>query len=197
MDTLDNNPDIVVIPLTRGLVAVVSLIDKDLLDMKWHADRGSEKGVFYASRNIHHRPTTFRIYMHRMILERILGRPLLKLEFVDHIDRNGLNNRRENLRLASRRQNNANVALRKDNPSGYKGVYIGGVNQDRFKAVISNGNGGLLHLGSFSDPISAARAYDRAAYAAYGEFAYLNFPNDGGDFQVRHNDERIEGEDTQ
>ena len=61
-------------------------------------------------------------YMHRVVLERMLGKPLLPSEYSDHIDHNGLNNQRDNLRVSSASQNNMNSRIRKNSTSGYKGI---------------------------------------------------------------------------
>ena len=90
---------------------------------------------------------------------------------VDHINRNTLDNRRENLRACTRNESNQN---RKGGgkASPYKGVHRSSVN--RWGAVI-RANGRNTWLGTFVNEEDAARAYDRAALEAYGEFAYLNF----------------------
>jgi hypothetical protein len=93
-------------------------------------------------------------------------------EELDHRDRDGLNNRWENLRPATRLINCLNVGVRCDSLSGFKGV---SASKRRWKARILIG-GQRKCLGSFSTPQDAAKAYDQAAYAAFGDSAFLNFP---------------------
>lgn len=99
---------------------------------------------------------------------------------VDHINTNGLDNRRENLRPATRSQNNANARGHANGTSPYKGVSW---KTRRGIWVAQIGVAGIPkkkthHLGCFEDPTEAARAYDSAALALYGEFARLNFPQE-------------------
>lgn len=86
----------------------------------------------------------------------------------DHIDRNGLNNQRDNFRPCSASQNGINQKRRKDNTSGFKGVSWHKPSrswQARLRQKV---------LGFFSDAESAARAYNEAAFREFGEFAVLN-----------------------
>jgi hypothetical protein len=95
---------------------------------------------------------------------------------VDHINYNGLDNRKANLRLATRRQNSLHV-IRTINPgsSKYKGVSWN-TNKKRWHVQITT-NGKTIRLGYFTDEIEAAKAYDQAAKKYHGDFAALNFPN--------------------
>ena len=91
---------------------------------------------------------------------------------VDHINCDGLDNRRSNLRIVTQSQNNMNARLRKDNTSGFKGVYFYKPNQ-KWKAQIQVGKN--RHIGYFDTPEEAARAYDAEARKHFGEFARPNF----------------------
>lgn len=92
------------IELTRGKSTVIDVVDADLAGRSWHAVPGHRSVgnyTFYAAR----RKDTRRTTLHREILERILGRKLRDGEECDHIDGNGLNNRRCNLRPVDHRKN--------------------------------------------------------------------------------------------
>jgi hypothetical protein len=93
---------------------------------------------------------------------------------VDHINGNGLDNRKCNLRIATRSQNLANTGAHSHNKSGYKGVSFD-KSKGKWRAQITK-EGRCRNLGRFSDPIEAAKRYDEAAKKLHGEFAYLNFP---------------------
>lgn len=86
---------------------------------------------------------------------------------VDHINGDKLDNRKQNLRVCTRAQNQANVGVTSRNKSGFKGVSF-----DRGKWVARTKG---VHLGRFTDPVEAARAYDKKAIELFGEFANLNF----------------------
>lgn len=151
------------IPLTRGLVAIVD--DEDyapLAQYRWRILR--THGLSYAIRGGSKGKEA--ILMHREILG---ARPGLQ---VDHANRNGLDNRRINLRLANQTQNNANSRLTYRNKSGYKGVHW-----SRQKAAWHaelRVDGRKIHLGFFDTLDQAARTYDEAAVTHFGEFARTN-----------------------
>jgi hypothetical protein len=87
---------------------------------------------------------------------------------VDHINGNGLDNRRCNLRICTPAQNGLNSRPRVDGKSRFKGVFPHG---DRWRAKV-----GGRHLGLFDDEVEAAKARDRLARKLHGKFARLNFP---------------------
>ena len=128
------------------------------------------------------RPGQTRKRRKTITLHRLLMNPPEDMQ-VDHINGNGLDNRRENLRICTNAQNNANKPPQKNSKSGLKGVRRSSKN--RWCARI--GTGFLKKdtdkptervIGYFSSKEEAARAYDRAAIRRYGEFAYTNFPRE-------------------
>ena len=106
-----------------------------------------------------------------------MHRLLLPETEVDHKSGDGLDNRRSNLRSATRSQNQANKFKKENTSSRFKGVYQRR-NYRRFRAHIRV-HGEEIHVGDFDSEIEAARAYDAAARKYHGEFARLNFPNPG------------------
>lgn len=156
------------IELTRGFVAQVDDIDFEYLrQFNWCYNTG------YAVRRGPHNST---LGMHRVVLERKLGRPLAKGERPDHRDRNRANNTRDNIRLATQKQNMANRSKLSNTSSRFVGVSWH-KSACKWLARIRI-NGCLTHLGAFLDEKEAAKAYDRMAHALYGEFANLNFPDE-------------------
>lgn len=161
----DDAPKQYLIPLTQNQHAIVSVEDGDLAEKKWYYRRG------YAIRT---KPSPARghLYMHRVVLGRVLNREILPGEEVDHIDGNGLNNQRDNLRLATRLQNAKNMSKPRDNTSGFKGVSFD-ARYNVWVAHISH-DGKQHHLGHYETPEQAAKAYDDAAREMHGKFARLN-----------------------
>lgn len=108
---------------------------------------------------------------YRQIMDRVLGQATPDDLFVDHINGNAWDNRRKNLRVATREQNTQN---RRGNGKYLKGVTPG--RGGKFRASIKS-NGLRTSLGTFTTEEQAALAYDHAARERFGEFARLNFPD--------------------
>ena len=153
-------------PVTVGpRIALVDDNDLDLvLPYTWSiAKRGSTS---YAQTNVKKEDGARTILlMHRLILGNPSGR-------VDHRDHNGLNNQRENLRVTDGSGNAANQ-LPRGGTSQFKGV-CWAKRYSRWVAYIKV-KGKRIHLGTFTDEVKAAQAYDVAAREHFGEFALLNF----------------------
>jgi hypothetical protein len=107
--------------------------------------------------------------LHRFLLDSPKG-------IIDHVNGNGLDNRKANLRLTNATGNNQNCRKRAGTSSKYKGIHFSS-KENKFKAQIQV-NKKKLSLGTYKNEIEAALAYDRAAIAYFGEFANLNFPKD-------------------
>jgi hypothetical protein len=151
----------------QGQYAVVDADDYERLNKySWICDKGGT--TYYARRRIRIAKGKRRsIMMHRDIL------PVPKGMHVDHINHNGLDNRKANLRPATRKQNMWNRRkLSRKYSSKYVGVYK---RFDKWMAGLRV-DGKYVCVGRFDDEKEAARAYDRAAKKYHSEFAYLNFP---------------------
>ncbi len=156
------------IELTQDTVAIVDAFDYERLSSwKWYAERNGN--TWYARRNVRLKDgTRSAVYMHREILE------VDFTEEVDHRNRNGLDNRRANLRIATKQQNSCNRSAPITNTSGFKGVSWHKRHRKWYAHI--NIEGKRKHLGHFESAKEAAEAYDRAAMEKYGEFAKTNFP---------------------
>lgn len=153
------------IPLTQGKFAIVDDEDFDWLNQwKWYAARRGK--VYYAVRGIRIKGKRHGIQMHRLILE-----PPLGLE-PDHINNDGLDNRRANLRLCTRSQNRANSRKQPNCSSRYKGVSWN--KRGRHWTAYITTNYKRRHLGCFDDEEQAAAIYNAAAKAEFKEFAKPN-----------------------
>ncbi len=157
-----SNPSVKRISLGRGLFATVDAEDYEKVSKyRWHVFRYAR--CTYAVCHVKGRT----VFMHRMIMKPRKG------YVVDHIDGNGLNNRRCNLRVCTPAQNRANAGPR-GGSSRFVGVYR---KRDKWKASIQR-RGKRFTVGTFDDEVEAAKARDRKAYELHGEYAYLNFPED-------------------
>jgi HNH endonuclease len=158
------------VPLTQGKVALIDDEDAErVLVYKWCAWWNGKRWYVVA-----HEPGTGKngrtVLLHRFIMSAPRG------IVVDHRNMNGLDNRRENLRLATDSQNKCNRGRQRDNKSGFKGVswfkpakvWIA---QIKYKRV-------GYYLGYYKTAEAAAHAYDAAARKLHGEFARVNFPDD-------------------
>lgn len=154
-----------------GRVALVDDGDYELvMQYKWYVwertSRGTREGP-YAIAAITRRRKTINLKMHKF---------LTGYARTDHKDGNGLNNQRSNLRPATDAQNMANKRKKAKGTSTYKGVSLD-KRCGTWHAYIGVGRK-TVNLGGFKNEQEAAKAYDRAACAAYGEYAWLNFPAD-------------------
>lgn len=158
------------IALGHGLVAIIDESDlATVMPLAWSASPIGNTVYAQATR-----PTAaagpFTIYMHRLIC------PLDPSDRrgIDHINGDGLDNRRQNLRPATQQQNLANARPQKGRSSRFKGVSFHKMS-GRWAASITV-DYRSRYLGLFDDEVAAAAAYDTAALEAFGEFARPNFP---------------------
>jgi len=160
------------IPLTQGFETLVDDEDFEFLSMfKWCVLRsGTERNpLWYAVTNIPAIPPFPRrtaVRMHRFIMG------VLPEQQLDHRNRDGLDNRKENLRLATRGQNRVN-----SRPHGYSSKYRGVTKDTRWntwKARVAK-DGVVVFSQNYPTEVEAAIAYDKAALEIHGEFAYTNF----------------------
>jgi hypothetical protein len=146
---------------------IVSPEDFDLVSHHWVLRSFNGYQYAYSSRKPY-----AQILMHRLIMERMLARPLQKGEEIDHSNHNTFDNRRSNLRLATRTQNNANHKKLNGQTSIYKGVSWDSERQ-KWAAFIKLKQKSRF-LGRFDTEVEAAKTYNAAAKESFGRFALLN-----------------------
>lgn len=157
------------ISLTKLMVSLVDDDDyEELIKVNWYAQKG--KNTYYAAHRLHSGPNKLES-MHRVIMK------AAPEQVVDHRDRNGLNNQRDNLRFCTHSQNGANKKARgaskylgvgfwqaKRDGKVYKAYWVAAIKVNRKTRV----------LGYFKTEEEAAIAYNKAATEVHGEFANLN-----------------------
>lgn len=150
------------IKLTQGKFVLVDDQDYRVLNKyRWYPIQGGD--TFYAIRNssmIKGKKTSIR--MHREIMN-----PPFNLE-IDHIDGNGLNNQRKNLRIVNSSQNQHNSKKPKHNTSGYKGISWNKEKKKFTAQIVINGK--QIYLGSFSDIKKAHEAYKLMGLRLFKEY---------------------------
>lgn len=150
------------IQISQGRFIIVDDEDYEyLMQWKWHYHNGG-----YAARCIRNKGNKKTILMHREILG------LKKGEIGDHINHNGLDNRRENLRKCTYSQNNMNRSKNKLSNGIYKGITLHKPSK-LWTAKIKH-NSKTKSLGYFKTQKDAAKAYNKAAKNMFGAFAVLN-----------------------
>lgn len=159
----EDDPQVRRIPLGKGLFATIDAADyEEVRKYRWYATHGGGNNAYAAATK-----NGKTVYMHRMLMRPRKG------YVVDHIDGNGLNNRRCNLRVCTPTQNLANKTPR-GGSSQFVGVYR---YRDKWAANVTC-QGRCYYIGVFEDEVEAAKARDRKAYELHGQYAHLNFPED-------------------
>lgn len=163
---------------TRTYPYTIALIDSDDVlrvcsGVPWRVLKSKDHHTAYVVRDVCIGGKWTRQFLHRVILN------APKSQKVDHINRNGLDCRKSNLRLCTTSQNGANRAkeTKRKTASKYKGVSF--VKRDSIwkAAVVLNQQ--EIYLGRFDLEVDAAKAYDDKAVELFGKFARLNFPVKG------------------
>lgn len=179
------------IRLGNNLFAWVDEEDICLAGMGWSAKKSGSKGLpqYYAVNSTTIAGQRFLISLHTLVWERMMDAQLPPNFLVDHINGDKLDNRRSNLRLATRNDNEANKRKRRshkkkdgttDTSSKYKGVTKIKDGRKKFwRAIISTNANNMgktkqVNLGTYYSERAAAEAYNKAALEMYGEFALIN-----------------------
>lgn len=160
------------IALTQGKHALFDKNDYALIKKyKWYPHRSGN--CWYATAHITKNGKESILQMHRLIMDAPKGKQ------IDHINHNGLDNRRKNLRICTKAENIRYQLLRqKAMSSPFKGVaktslFKGVQPKKKWRSYICV-NSKLLHLGCFETETDAARAYNQAALKYFNQFAFLN-----------------------
>lgn len=159
------------IPLTQGKEALVDDCDYEFLVVcNWCVSDNGDGNLYAQCTTSRTNPGGRKhLKMHRVV-SKLMGYPS-ELN-IDHKNGDGLDNRRENLRVATTSQNAANRGPQTNSKSGLKGVSWNTPKRKWHARIQVNKK--LIHLGYFTDNIEAAKAYNKAAEEHFREFAWLN-----------------------
>lgn len=141
--------------------------EEKVSNYKWSVNL--DNGNFYAGSRINKK----RIRLHRFLLS--LENPEI---FVDHADGNTLNNKRSNLRVVTKSQNNCNRISMRKSLSKYKGVSFDKSRGKWQSHIKDTATGKHMFIGRFVNEIDAARAYNEKAIVIHGEYAKINIINE-------------------
>lgn len=150
--------------LVKGGIVLIDSEDYEMLSRyKWRLHQRKKRITHYAAcPNINGKFT----YMHRLLMKAQSGQE------VDHIDGNGLNNQKANLRLCSRKENSRNRLLQSNNTSGKSGVYFSRINKNWVAQITSNRIN--RYIGSFPSKEEAIAARNCKEIEIFGEFSPLH-----------------------
>lgn len=180
-------PELVIESKTHGTHTVLfDEEDRELIESyTWHIWLGNKNKAYYAITNIpdpnrddwYIRPSdgTRRKKRTTLRMHRLLTNCPKHLQ-VDHLNHNGLDNRKKNLRICTNLENQHNKKPDTRNSSGFKGVSWS--KRDRRWCAMSSINGVMTNLGLFKTKEESARVYDANVYHYHGKFAYRNFPDE-------------------
>jgi hypothetical protein len=136
-------------------------------DYSWQPLIGAKTIYARINLTVNNKQRPIEVLLHRLVMQARRG------QFVDHIDRNGLNNQSDNLRFCTASENQAYKQVVR-NRSGFRGVSRYGASKWRARLV----KGGVsVEVGVFDSAEEAARAHDAKAIELHGEFAFINFPS--------------------
>lgn len=155
--------DLAFIPLTKGYEAVIDAVDVPLVAGKNWCAAVAKNTVYAVTRT----STKGGVKAKTLHLHRFLMSAPANLE-VDHKDCNGLDNRRKNLRLATRAQNQQNKQISRSNTSGFKGVSWCAQSK-KWRATVCL-NGKTKRVGTYATPELAHASYAAACFLMHGEF---------------------------
>ena len=152
----------------KGMTALVDDEDFEYLSQfRWYAD--IQRGSHYAMRWARLENGKYsNNLMHRELVK--CGNGLI----IDHIDGNGLNNQKSNLRTCTHSQNLRNTKPKRHGNSKYKGVSWNKSHGVFVAKILINGKN--TYIKQSQNEIEVAKAYDKKAKEIFGEFAWLNFP---------------------
>ncbi len=149
-------------PVKTNIATLIDDEDYDrVVKYKWHLSKRNNLKYAVSSRG-----TNNYIKLHRLILD------AKENQLIDHINGNGLDNRKENLRFCSSVQNQMNTKIRKDNTSGHRGV-MWNKRDKKWRAVIRINKKQTL-IGKSYSKLEAIKMYDKKAKELYGEFVRQN-----------------------